>query len=93
MRDTGSRHEADKAINPGDPVRISDDAEEDSQDPQGGSLVKSEHAGEAGTYIEDIVTQCKVRFAVVELSGGTRVLIRKQYVDPLPAVADTGSRP
>lgn len=91
MRQCANPRYKDRLINPGDTVRISDDAEEDSPNTQDESLVRSEHAGEEGRYIEDIVTQCKVRFAVVELAGGTRVLIRKQYVDPLPAQAGSGS--
>ena len=73
----------DKIINPGAIVRISENAEEDSPDTQDETLVKSEHAGEEGKYVDDIVTQCKVRFAIIELEDGTRVPIRKQYIEPL----------
>jgi len=75
--------DADKIIAPGAKVRISENAEEDCPDTQDETLVKSTHAGEEGKYIEDIVTQCKVRFAIVELSDGTRVPIRKQFIDPI----------
>ena len=74
----------DKVINPGARVRISDNAEEDSPETQDETLIKSRHAGEEGKYVEDIVTQCKVRFAVIELDDGERVPIRKQYIEPLP---------
>ncbi len=74
----------DKRIAPGVKVRISENAEEDAPNTQDETLVRSPHAGQEGKYIEDIVTQCKVRFAVVELPDGQRVLIRKNYVDPLP---------
>ncbi len=93
MRDSANAREIDTTFRPGDPVRISDDAEEDAPETGGESLVRSAHAGEEGKYIEDIVTQCKVRFAVVELPDGSRVLIRKQYVGPVPPAAKAGSRP
>ena len=74
----------DKFITPGTKVRISENAEEDDPDEQDETLIRSEHAGKEGKYIEDISTQCKVRFAVIELADGRRVLIRKRYIDPLP---------
>ena len=73
----------DKSINLGAKVRISDNAEEDSPETQDETLIKSEHAGEEGKYVDDIVTQCKVRFAIIELEDGTRVPIRKQYIEPV----------
>lgn len=76
--------DADKFIAPGARVRISENAEEDLPETQDETLIKSKHAGEEGKYIEDIVSQCKVRFAVIELADGTQVLIRKQYIDRLP---------
>ncbi len=76
--------EEPRDLSPGARVRISEDAEEDSPETKDETLVRSAHAGQEGQYIEDIVTQCKVRFAVVELTDGTRVLIRKQYVDRVP---------
>ena len=77
-------YDRDFIIEPGTKVRILDDAEEDSPDEQDETLIMSRHAGKVGKYIDDIVTQCKTRFAVVELADGERVLIRKQYIDPLP---------
>jgi hypothetical protein len=73
----------DKLYSTGAQVRISGDAEEDSSETEDETLIKSRHAGEVGTYVEDIVTQCKLRFAVIELSDGERVLIRKKYIEPL----------
>jgi len=75
--------EADRVIPTGTKVRIAENAEEDGPDTQDETLVRSPHAGEEGKYIEDIITQCKVRFAIVELADGSRVLVRKQYVDPV----------
>ncbi|UCE53421.1 MAG: hypothetical protein JSV31_29970 [Desulfobacterales bacterium] len=71
-------------IIPGVKVKISENAEEDAPDNQDETLIRSKHAGKEGKYIEDIVTKCKVRFAVIELADGTRVPIRKRYIDPLP---------
>ncbi len=87
-RCANSQEEA-RHISPGARVRISEDAEEDSPDTQDETLVRSAHAGQEGRYIEDIVTQCKVRFAVVELADGTRVLIRRQYIGCLPIAKET----
>ncbi len=84
MNRCANLREEGRDISPGSRVRISEDAEEDSPETQDETLVRSAHAGQEGEYIEDIVTQCKVRFAVVELADGTRVLIRKQYLDRLP---------
>ncbi len=84
MNNCASPGDEDRSIAPGARVRISNDAEEDAPETQDETLVRSRHAGEEGKYIEDIVTQCKVRFAVVELADGARVLIRKQYIDRLP---------
>ena len=81
----------DKFITPGAKVRISENAEEDAPDKQDETLVRSKHAGEEGKYIEDILTQCKVRFAVIELTDGKRVLIRKQYIDLLPVSKKSSS--
>ncbi|MDH4265640.1 MAG: hypothetical protein OEW45_08380 [Deltaproteobacteria bacterium] len=83
MDKCGKSRDTDKLITPGTKVRISENAEEEAPDTQGETLIRSKHAGEEGKYIEDIVTQCKVRFAVIELADGTRVPIRKQYIDPL----------
>jgi hypothetical protein len=84
MDKCGVPRDKHKFITPGAKVRISENAEEDAPDKQDETLIRSEHAGEEGKYIEDIVTKCKVRFAVIELADGRRVLIRKQYIDPLP---------
>ena len=73
----------DKNVNPGDKVRITANAEEDSPETQDETLIKSKHAGEEGKYIDDIVTQCKVRFAIIEFADGTQVPIRKQYIEPV----------
>ena len=70
-------------ITPGAKVKITDDAEEDSPEGQDETLVKSRYAGQEGKYIEDIVTQCQLRFAVIELADGSRVPIRKKYIEPL----------
>lgn len=83
MDSCGKPSDREKVIAPGAIVRISENAEENSPDTQDETMIRSPHAGEEGKYIEDIVTQCRVRFAVVELAGGTRILIRKQYIDPL----------
>lgn len=84
MDNCESPGDKDKFITPGAKVKISENAEEDAPDEQGETLVRSEHAGKEGKYIEDIFTQCKVRFAVIELADARRVLIRKRYIDPLP---------
>ncbi len=84
MAKCAGARDVDTVIPPGATVKISERAEEDSPDTQDESLVPSPHAGEQGRYIEDIVTQCKVRFAIVELADGSRVCIRKQFVDPVP---------
>jgi len=75
-------YDRDIIIKPGTKVRILEDAEEDAPDQEDETLIRSRHAGKGGKYIEDIVTQCRTRFAVIELADGLRVLIRKQYVEP-----------
>jgi tetratricopeptide (TPR) repeat protein len=71
-------------ITPGARVKITDDAEEDSPETQDETLVKSRYAGIEGEYIEDIVTQCQLRFAVIELADGYRIPIRKKYIEEDP---------
>ena len=72
----------EKYINPGDRVKISEDAMEDANATHPDPFIQSKHAGAEVTYKGDLIIG-EVRFATIEFDDGTQDVIRKQYIEPL----------
>ena len=72
----------EKYINPGDRVKISENAMEDAPATHSERFIKSKNAGVEGIYKGDIIIG-EVPFAVIEFDNGKQDIIRKQYVEPL----------
>jgi len=71
-----------KYFNPGDRVKISENAMEDAPAGHPEHFITSKNAGVEGIYKGDLLIG-EVPFAVIEFDNEKQDVIRKQYVEPL----------
>lgn len=72
----------EKYINPGDKVKISENAMEDAPATHPERFIKSKNAGAEDIY-KGVLMIGEVPFAVIDFDNGKQDIIRKQYVESL----------